>query len=725
MKTGTLVALFALTSIAASQPAAAETRALIVGVSNYEHLDPSKHLWAPKNDVKEIEDLLQKRGVKKSNMTLIADGISAQNPTRQAIMDAMRALIERSKRGDFVIVYFSGHGSYQPDQPVGDPRHDEEDGYDQVFLPYDVEPTPLELNAKEIKNAIIDDELGEFADALREKGVDLWFILDSCYSGTGLRAAGQFHDKMVDPSVFGLKIDKAPDPKKDFVVPEKPATASRSLERPGRQAFFPASRRNEPSREIPVPGSEPAKDPVWRSAFTHTMVTVMTRSPKLTYRQVIKAVNDIMAEPGSHISQASVPEGDLLDRPPFGHDAVQSAVIQWPVRRDAGIDAGVADGVEKGAIVALFDNPNAKDSEASGYAQVSEASATEAKISPIREYPCPLVDGIPVCRMGGAEIITRAHYARLVEPPLDFAFDVSSPRFLQDASPNLRARAAEVFDALRTSGRESKQLHGRVRFDDKAPDFVWWVSGEGFRIAPASNDPAKLDNGAAVDLAGNEPLDEVKSKTLRILLRAYRVEQLRRLATKDAVKPEDRPRLKVDLHTAQLRYDDGQKKCTPADPQAEMKAVEDALVADPCMHLQIDIRNESSLPRFVNVFLIDNDWNFVDFCAQRGKDSTLEPGPNAVRSCTLKYGPALPGGSDFARYKLVIFSTPQRQNASARSFDEIMNLNNVEGGASRGASDLLAFDDGLTDGAEGARSVDKNAATVTWMEWDLDHRANK
>jgi hypothetical protein len=142
--------------------------------------------------------------------------------------------------------------------------------------------------------------------------------------------------------------------------------------------------------------------------------------------------------------------------------------------------------------------------------------------------------------------------------------------------------------------------------------------------------------------------------------------------------------------------------------------------------VQIDIRNESPLPRFVNVFLIDNDWNFVDFCGQRSKDSTLEPGPNAVRTCVLKYGPALPGGSDFARYKLVIFSTPQRQNASARSFDDIMNLNNVEGGAAaRGLADQLAFDDGLTDGAAGTRSVDKNAATVTWMEWDLDHRANK
>src|SRR3984893_12099988 len=134
MKIANFAALFALAAIAASDPAAAETRALIVGVSSYQNLDPSKHLWAPKNDVKEIEEFLLKRGVKKGNMTLIADGISPQNPTRQNIMDALRALTERSKRGDFAIVYFSGHGSYQPDQPGGEPRHDEGGGVDQDCL---------------------------------------------------------------------------------------------------------------------------------------------------------------------------------------------------------------------------------------------------------------------------------------------------------------------------------------------------------------------------------------------------------------------------------------------------------------------------------------------------------------------------------------------------------------------------------------------------------------
>ena len=721
MKTGCLLTLAGLLAIAAS-PAAAETRALLVGVSKYQNLDESKHLWAPKNDVKEIEELLLKRGVKKNEITLIADGISRQNPTRQVVMDALRALTERSKRGDFAIVYFSGHGSYQPDQPEGDPRHDEIDGYDEVFLPYDVEPTPLAANSKIIKNAIIDDELGEFADAIRAKGVDLWFILDSCYSGTGLRASGLFHDKSIEPSDLGIALTKTPAGKKDLVTRGQSAAASRATGARGHYVFFSASRSNEPSKEVPVPGSVPVKDATWRSAFTHTMTMVMTKTPKLTYRQIVKAVNDIMGEPGSRITQTADLEGDLADRFAFGHDTAPVPVTQWPVTRGL-VEAGVADGIEKGAILAIYENPNAKDEEATGYARVIEASATEAKISPLREYPCAIVDGKSECRDGGAEIVSRARYVRLVESPLDFAFDLSPPRFLEQAPEALRARAKEVFEALQAAGPEEKQLRGRVRFDDTKPDFIWWVTADGFRIAPAGSDPSKLDIGAAVDLKGNEPLDEAKSRTLRILLRAYRVERLRRIASKDAERLDDRSKLKVSFGLMQRKYDDQQKKCV-ADPKSEMKAVDGALIAAPCTRVRINVTNEGPTSRFVNLFLIDHNWNFIDICDQRGKDTTLAP--RATQPCYFNYGAAEQGGSDFARYTLAILSTPQRQNMSARNFDEIMNLNNVEAGAAtRSASDQMSFDDGLIGSAEGTRAADKNPATVTLVEWDLDHRAGK
>src|SRR5262245_20269197 len=53
--------------------ATAETRALLVGVSAYQHLPEALHLFAPRNDVVEIGELLIRRGVKKRNIRILTD----------------------------------------------------------------------------------------------------------------------------------------------------------------------------------------------------------------------------------------------------------------------------------------------------------------------------------------------------------------------------------------------------------------------------------------------------------------------------------------------------------------------------------------------------------------------------------------------------------------------------------------------------------------------------
>ena len=559
MKVANLIALFALAAIAMPGPAAAETRALIVGVSNYQYLDESKHLSAPKNDVKEFEDLLLKRGVKKGNMTLIADGISAENPTRKNIMDALRALTDRSKPGDFAIVYFSGHGSYQPDQPEGDPRHDEEDGYDQVFLPYDVEPTPPQLNSKEIKNAIIDDELGEFADAIRGKGVDLWFVLDSCYSGTGLRASGQFHDKKVEPADLGVRSKRLPIPRSRRRSASSPPSPAARPRRRGRYVFFSASRANEPSREIPVPGSVPAKDATWRSAFTHTLATVMTES----------AETDLQADHQGgerRHGRAGLPHhanGD--DRGRSSGSFCLRAMTAAEQGRRSGRSCAIAarrrrcQRHRKGRDPrALRQSRMPRTPRRRATRRVIEANATEAKdFSPSRislparrrQYPMP--------RRRRRDHLARTLCAAWWSSPLDFAFDVSAPRAsCRKRRKRCSARAKEVFAALRAAGAESKRSAAACILPTRTPDFVWRVTAEGFRIAPAGSDPSKLDIGAAVDLTGAEPSTKSRRRRTRILLRAYRVERLRRQAVKDAEGVSEKPRLRVAFDALPRAYDD-------------------------------------------------------------------------------------------------------------------------------------------------------------------------
>ena len=232
-----------------------------MGVAAYRHLDESQHLSAPRNDVIEMRELLIKRGVKRQNITILSDpGKPADRltnsererlPTRRNIMSALETLTKNSQRGDFAVVYLSGHGSFQPDQPDG-PDRDEEDGLDEVFLPYDVEVSSLDGRATVITNGIVDDELGKFAAAIRDKGVDLWFTLDSCHSGTGMRASGEVRAKFIDPAALGVAAER--DPTRPAAVGFGDKTAA--IKPPGREPQIAARPRSStPHRRAKKPPS--------------------------------------------------------------------------------------------------------------------------------------------------------------------------------------------------------------------------------------------------------------------------------------------------------------------------------------------------------------------------------------------------------------------------------------------------------------------------------------
>jgi hypothetical protein len=86
----------------------------------------------------------------------------------------MSDLIGKASKGDSLVITFSGHGTYQPDEDG-----DEADGLDEALCPYD-----LQTNGA----ALIDDEIKSIFGA-RKAGVRIVLISDSCHSGTVTRAA--------------------------------------------------------------------------------------------------------------------------------------------------------------------------------------------------------------------------------------------------------------------------------------------------------------------------------------------------------------------------------------------------------------------------------------------------------------------------------------------------------------------------------------------------------
>lgn len=128
-----------------------------------------------------IRDTLGALGI--AEVTILADGVEGGTlPTRAAILDAFAAMARVSRQGDLVFVSMSGHGTRQPDIDG-----DETDGLDEVFLPSDT--GRAEGGARTIPNALVDDEIGAAVLAIRKTGADVFLVMDSCHSGTGLRAA--------------------------------------------------------------------------------------------------------------------------------------------------------------------------------------------------------------------------------------------------------------------------------------------------------------------------------------------------------------------------------------------------------------------------------------------------------------------------------------------------------------------------------------------------------
>ncbi len=159
--------------------------ALCVGINDYP--GTGSDLSGCVNDARDWKQALQARGF---TVTTLFD----KQATAVAIRAALTKLVRAGAKGDTVVFTFSGHGSWLPDDDG-----DEVDGRDEMICPYDVSSG----------GAVMDDDLHEIF-SLREDGVRLVFLADSCHSGTSSKfmapppAVGKNYarPRFLHPSVF-------------------------------------------------------------------------------------------------------------------------------------------------------------------------------------------------------------------------------------------------------------------------------------------------------------------------------------------------------------------------------------------------------------------------------------------------------------------------------------------------------------------------------------------
>ena len=258
----------ALAFLLPMQSAFATTRALLIGVSGYPNLPVKKQLLGPKNDVQLLRAALIHSGLSPAQITVIADGVagSVALPTRNQILTQLRLLADRSQEGDWAIIYFSGHGSQQPQALTSSTSYIEPDGLEEIFLPYDV--AKWDEKQQKVEGALIDDEIGAVLEYFDKRNVKVWAIFDTCHAGGMLKSLVDKPDGAVSRFVNPVELGVPAILMKTAVeVAAKKGSASKTWDGDSRarnrhllqnkssdrQFVFYASQADEPSAEEPLP----------------------------------------------------------------------------------------------------------------------------------------------------------------------------------------------------------------------------------------------------------------------------------------------------------------------------------------------------------------------------------------------------------------------------------------------------------------------------------------
>lgn len=147
-------------------------KALLIGIN---YTGTEYELNGCINDVNTIKERISQQGFQSINT--LTD-LTSDKPTRENILKELTALLSNGQEGDLLFFSYSGHGSYTLDK-----NGDENTLYDQLIIPSDFKE-------------IIDDELKAIIQTNLKKGVTLFALFDSCFSGSVLDLKYQYMDSL-------------------------------------------------------------------------------------------------------------------------------------------------------------------------------------------------------------------------------------------------------------------------------------------------------------------------------------------------------------------------------------------------------------------------------------------------------------------------------------------------------------------------------------------------
>ena len=608
--------------------------ALLVAVTAYPNLPPKASLVGPNNDAALVREFLLNNApvrFEPENVSVLADGIDSNGaPTRGSIRSALDGLAGKVKAGDFVYLQFSGHGTQQPAiDPLIEP-----DGLDEVFLPSDT--GMWQDRAKGIPNALIDKEIRDHLQAIRDKGAFIWAVFDCCHSGTMTRAItdGDETERKIDFTDLGIPeaamIEAAAQAEgaatrgmgdesqrqNSLGLTTTEPTGAESIAPGGLVAFF-AAQNTETTPEMPLPKGDPEAAKL--GLFTFTLFSKIAENPAVTYRQLGQAV--LQAYSGDNRTRPTpLFEGDL-DRQVFGMTP-DDRIAQWAIKVENGaleIPAGQLHRLSKGTRLAILPSPGSTLEEAVGYVEVQAAKNLTSRVAPVAH------EGLPALAVAD---IPAGAWARLTELALGFELVVARP------GGEGFAAEADLINAALDKIVEEKTVPVNLRLvgADEAADLKLAVMSEmdvGVIVADQAQDAAaaaasraslsteprvwllppstelSLEEGRrspSLPLAGASA-EEIAARLGDDLVRIFRATSLSRLSAASEFRPQE---VEVGFKIRRSEAADTEPLRAGTVP-----------VVHPDDEVHIAARNASPKPVDINVLYIGSDYSISHMYAER------------------------------------------------------------------------------------------------------------
>jgi hypothetical protein len=244
-------------------------KALCVGINKFKNF-PNNGLNGCVNDVKAMTAALTDFfGFTRADIATLTDS----QATKANILAQLTAMVQGAQAGKFdhLVFSLSSHGTQTPDT-----SGDESDKFDESFCPYDLAVAGDHWDPDHI---ILDDELHDLFVRL-PKTVLLEVYLDTCHSGTGLKAIDFLFDRkpryLPPPSLTSFDLIDARNPRgfyKSFGTSKTP-----------RHILWAGCRADQTSADAHIGGT-------WHGAFTYFFCQEVRASQnKLTRAALLKKV---------------------------------------------------------------------------------------------------------------------------------------------------------------------------------------------------------------------------------------------------------------------------------------------------------------------------------------------------------------------------------------------------------------------------------------------------